>query len=181
MDPSGGDTNQDGFQIRPATNADTAGIKDVVFSALVEYGLKPDPGGSDADLDDVEAKYFRRGGYFEVVEAAGGRIVGTVGLYPWTATKAELRKMYLAPAMRRRGLGQRLVRRILVKARELGFREVFLQTNTVLKEAIALYGKYGFQPCHEELRSPRCDQAYMLKLDAGRRDSSAEETRKQGQ
>ena len=42
----------------------------------------PDPGGTDADLADVEASYLRAGGSFDVLTDPAGAVVGTVGLFP---------------------------------------------------------------------------------------------------
>jgi len=152
------------YTFRSASNRDAAAIKKVVFPVLREYGLKPDPDGTDADLGDVEESYIRAGGAFEVVQGPDGRVVGTVGLWPMNRRQAELRKMYLVPALRGRGLGKRLLERMLQKARQLGFQEVWLETNSVLKEAIGLYQKYGFVPTEKDHMSPRCDQVYRLRL-----------------
>ena len=85
------------FHIRPATNDDVPAIRRLVFSVLAEYGLAPDHGGTDADLDDVEASYTRAGGIFEVILDPDSQLVGTVGLYRVDARRAHLRKMYLVP------------------------------------------------------------------------------------
>jgi GNAT superfamily N-acetyltransferase len=53
---------------------------------------------------------------------------------------------YLAPAHRGRGLGKRLVRRALDRARQLGFRRVELETTGVFRVAIGLYESFGFRP-----------------------------------
>jgi putative acetyltransferase len=62
-------------------------------------------------------------------------------------------------------LGKRLLENLLAAARRGGFREVWLETNSVLTEAITLYRKYGFEPIDSEHLLPRCDQAYLLRLD----------------
>jgi putative acetyltransferase len=155
------------WTFRPAVNRDIPQIKQLVFSVLAEYGLKPDPEGTDVDLDDVEQNYAGRGGRFEVVTTADGELVGSVGLYPLDGSRAELRKMYLKPSARGQGLGRRLLERTLQQARALGFREIWLETNSVLKEAIQLYEKYGFAPARAEHIAPRCDQVMMLKLTDG--------------
>ena len=152
------------FIFRSATNGDVPAIRQIVFSVLREYGLEPRPRSTDADLDDVEASYIRAGGAFEVVEGPDSQIVGTVGLYPINTQQAELRKMYLVPGVRGRGLGKRLLERMLEKARQLGFREVWLETHSVLKEAVGLYEKHGFTASEKEHVSPRCDQVYCLRL-----------------
>jgi len=151
-------------RLRPATNADCEPIRDLVYGVLAEYGLKPDPASTDADLSDIEQSYFARGGTFHVLESRDGAIIGAYGLYRVDGDTCELRKMYLRPEHRGQGLGKRLLDHALAQARELGFRAVVLETASVLKEAIALYESYGFRPHQPEHLSTRCDQAYRLDL-----------------
>lgn len=151
-------------ELRPATNRDAEPIKKLVFAVLDEYGLDPDPGQTDADLDDIEKAYFARGGAFYVLETQAGEIIGAYGLYPMEAGVCELRKMYLRADHRGQGLGKRLMDDVLENVRQLGFRQIVLETASVLKEAIVLYKKYGFAPCPTDHLSPRCDQAYSLRL-----------------
>ncbi len=96
-------------QLRPATNADAPAVRELVFDILREYGLKPDPACTDADLADLEASYHRRGGTFDVLIDASGAILGSVGLYPHEGGSVELRKMYIQRSARGRGLGRRLL------------------------------------------------------------------------
>jgi N-acetylglutamate synthase-like GNAT family acetyltransferase len=153
-----------GPQLREATNADGAPIRDLVFAVLAEYGLKPDPGATDADLSDIEQSYFARGGTFCILEDQDGSVVGAYGLYPMEHRTCELRKMYLRRNCRGQGLGRRLLDDALAKARGLGFARVVLETASVLKEAIALYERYGFAPYQPDHLSARCDHAYLLEL-----------------
>ena len=155
-------------RIRPATNADSSAVKTLIFGVLREYGLQPDPGSTDADLDNIDEHYFRRGGSFSVLEADDGSIVGSVGIQPREPGVCELRKMYLSNLHRGKGLGRMLLDHGLTEARRLGFRRVELETASVLKEAIRLYEQYGFQRYQPEHLVPRCDQAYCLELGAGR-------------
>ncbi|MBP7052599.1 MAG: GNAT family N-acetyltransferase [Phycisphaerae bacterium] len=151
-------------RLRPATNADCEPVRNLVFTVLGEYGLKPDPGCTDADLDDIEQSYLSRGGVFCVLEDENNSIVGSYGLYPTEPGVCELRKMYLRRDCRGKGLGRRLLEDALANARQLGFRRVTLETASVLKEAIRLYERYGFRPCKAKHLSCRCDQACALDL-----------------
>lgn len=151
------------LQIRSATNADAPAIRQLVFDVLREYGLDSDPSGTDADLADIETNYMAAGGTFEVV-VKDGQIVGTLGMYPHGAYICELRKMYLRPEVRGRGLGKRLLDRALAFAREHGFWRLELETANVLREALSLYRRYGFRPVTSDRLSSRCDQAYALDL-----------------
>lgn len=149
---------------RSATNADCERIQDLVFSVLQEYGLKPDLAGTDKDIADIEAHYLNRGGVFEVLEDEAGKLLGTVGLYPVDAETVELRKMYFSKRLRGQGMGKKTLRRMIEKSKGLGFKRVYLETATILREAVALYEKFGFAPTSEK-HTPRCDAAYFLKLD----------------
>ena len=150
--------------MRAANNKDCGRIASLVFGVLREYGLKPDPASTDADIEDIESSYFGRGGTFLVLEAEDGEIVGAYGLYPLDEHTCELRKMYLDKAYRGQGLGRFLLDDALSQARRLGFRRMTLETASVLKEAIALYKSYGFAEYTPEHLSSRCDQAYLREL-----------------
>lgn len=152
------------FQIRPATNADADAVRRLVFSILCDHGLTPDPASTDADLADLQAAYFARGGSFEVLVDRTEQVLGSVGLSPIDDRRCELRKMYLAAACRGRGLGKRLLEHALGRARELGFRRVELETAAVLVAAVRLYESFGFRTFEPEHLSARCDQAYFLEL-----------------
>jgi putative acetyltransferase len=149
--------------IREATNSDAEEIRELVFSVLLSYGLTPDPASTDSDLADLHANYFEKGGWFSVLEE-GHVIIGTCGLYPIDAQTCELRKMYLSPLYRGKGLGRMLLEHALRTAEELGYHTVTLETASVLKEAIALYKKYGFTQVKADHLSCRCDQAYRKDL-----------------
>lgn len=152
------------FTIRAATNADCAAVRALVFGVLREYGLTPEPHATDADLGDIEANYFQTGGAFWVVQNAAGEIVGSAGLHPEVNGDCEMRKMYLHPAARGRGLGRKLLETAVARARELGFRRVTLGTASVLKEAVQLYERAGFKPIPCDHFPGRCDAAYALEL-----------------
>ena len=152
------------YFLRPATNDDRAAIERVVFTALAEHGLKPDPSGTDSDLHDLQTSYFAGGGAFEVLVDRSGQVVGSVGLCRISDSVCELRKMYLARQVRGCGCGRRLLEHALARAVELGFRRVVLETASVLRAAIALYERYGFQRYKPDHLASRCDAAYYLDL-----------------
>jgi GNAT superfamily N-acetyltransferase len=153
-----------GFIIRKASNADREDIEELVFGVLAEYGLKSDPGKTDADLSDIQGEYLDRGGTFDVLVGGDGEIVGSVGLHRLNTTTCEIRKMYLAPELRGQGQGRRLLIHALSKAKALGYSRIELETASVLKEAIALYERYGFCRFDRGHLSSRCDAAYYLEL-----------------
>lgn len=152
------------ISIRSATNADCERVQTLVFGVLREYGLASDPEGTDRDITDIETHYLARGGVFEILEDADGNLLGTCGLFPLDSEAIELRKMYFVKDLRGRGFGKKLLERMIERSRELGFKQIHLETHSVLKEAIGLYRKYGFASVEEEKLTPRCDQTYFLEL-----------------
>ncbi len=61
----------------------------------------------------------------------------------------ELAKLAVNSSIQRKGIGRRLCDAVINKARELGADTVFLESNTRLKPAIALYRKLGFRELPE--------------------------------
>jgi putative acetyltransferase len=57
----------------------------------------------------------------------------------------EIKRLYVRPAVRRHGLGRRLVERALKEARRVGYRTVRLDTLREMRVAIALYTAFGFK------------------------------------
>jgi putative acetyltransferase len=151
------------LEIRAAEDKDSDEIKSVVFEVLKEYGLSPEPENTDLDLDSIEKYYHQNGGFFGVVED-DGVIVATVGIYRLDSSTCELRKMYALPNQRGKGLGKLLMEFTIKTAKELGFSRITLETATPLREAIALYQKYGFKKYDPEHMAVRCDQAFELCL-----------------
>ena len=153
----------DHLKVRSATNADRREIEDLVFGILRSYGLALDLDGTDRDLADIESNYLARGGVFDVIVNDQGAIVGTIGLYPLDETTIELRKMYFDATIRGRGLGKRLLSEMIKKAKSLGYLRIYLETASVLKQAVRLYECAGFKAVNVK-HTPRCDQAYVLEL-----------------
>ena len=150
--------------LRSAVNKDAGKIQNLVFEALKEYGLNPDPGETDADLQNIENNYISRGGIFKVLEYEPGKIIGCYGLYPIDKITCELRKMYLVKSERGKGFGRMMLDSAIEGGGKLGFTQIILETASVLKEAINLYVSYGFKPYESDHISTRCDQWFSLPL-----------------
>ena len=127
------------LSIRSASNRDGERIAELVFNVLAEYGLSPDPETTDADLKDIETNYLQRGGLFEVVEDEENNLLGSFGIYPIDRETCELRKMYLIPRARGLGLGKYVLQRTIEQAKNLGFKQVVLETSSKLIAANRLY------------------------------------------
>lgn len=148
------------FLIRSWEPRDRTAAATVIGQVLAEYGLTWEPTGADQDVLNIEAYYHQVGGEFWVVESQN-EIVGTAAYYPISrGTQAvEIRKMYLVPGVRGQGLGQFLLQQLESRIQAQGFQEIWIETASVLKTAIQLYEKWGYQPT-TGVETPRCDRVY---------------------
>jgi putative acetyltransferase len=144
------------FLIRDWQPGDRTVAFELIQSVLKEYGLDSEPVGADQDVLQVEDAYWKTGGEFWVVEYQG-HLVGTAGYYP-------IRKMYLRPEVRGQGLGRQLLQTLEKAIATRGFQEIWVETASVLKEAINLYERNGYQPSLE-VETQRCDRAYRKTIE----------------
>jgi GNAT superfamily N-acetyltransferase len=73
-----------------------------------------------------------------------GQAVGCAALRPMDVATAEVRRMYVAIAVRRRGIGRGLLSELERKALSFGYRNLRLETGNRQTEAVALYESHGF-------------------------------------
>jgi GNAT superfamily N-acetyltransferase len=99
----------------------------------------------DEELQHFTTEYAAPGGAFLLAEEAG-RYLACIGLRQFSADSGEIKRLYVVPAARGRGLGRVLVERVIVVARDLGYGSVLLDTLPFMKEAQALYSALGFRP-----------------------------------
>jgi GNAT superfamily N-acetyltransferase len=84
-----------------------------------------------------------------------GVAVGCGGICRFDDTRAELKRMYVAPGSRGLGLGRALLEALEVEARRLGYAAVVLETGDRQPEALGLYASAGYEriPCYEPYAS----------------------------
>ncbi|HSM84051.1 MAG TPA: GNAT family N-acetyltransferase [Nodosilinea sp.] len=152
------------YLIRSWQPCDRTAAAALIAQVLREYGLTCEPTDSDRDALEVEACYWETGGEFWVVEAAGA-LVGTAAYRPTSrgARAVELRKMYLLPQARGQGLGRHLLTALETAIQQRGFEEIWLETASVLKQAVGLYEASGYVPA-SGVETARCDRVYRKPL-----------------
>jgi len=98
--------------------------------------------GFDREIATLPGIYAPPGGVW--LARAHGHALGCVGLCQ-VADGGELRRLYVRPEARGRGLGKRLVLTVLEAAREAGWPAVRLSTRAHMVEAMVLYRALGFE------------------------------------
>jgi GNAT superfamily N-acetyltransferase len=97
-------------------------------------------------LDNPDGYILKTGGYIYVAQYEG-KVVGVCALIKINDEEYdyELAKMAVSPKAQGKSIGYLLGKKALEKAKLLGAKKVFLESNTVLTPALNLYRKLGFQ------------------------------------
>jgi putative acetyltransferase len=136
------------MQIRPIEPRDDAGMATIIRTVMPEFGAT----GCGFAINDPEVDWMSRAyaqprcAYFVVEDQ--GAVLGGGGIAPLEggdAATCELRKMYFLPAARGRGVGAAMMERCMEAARELGFRQCYLETLSGMDAAMKLYERSGFR------------------------------------
>lgn len=134
--------------IREITPNDNLVVAKVIRKVLLEMGV-PKVGTAYADkaLDNMyEAYNIPKATYFVIEDE--GQIVGCSGIAQldnYEGNVCELQKMYLLAQARGRGLGAKMIKVCLEKAKSYGFEQCYLETMPYMKAAQKLYKKNGFE------------------------------------
>lgn len=94
-------------------------------------------------LEHPEERIISRGGHI-LFAVINGQIAGTCALIKTHDREYELAKMAVSPEFQGQQIGQKLGLAILERARAIGARRVWLESNRRLVPALSLYRKLGF-------------------------------------
>jgi len=113
-----------------------------------EYAALPHVQGRwvdpDAEITALPGAYrVPRGGF--LLAAVEGDYVGCVAFAPLDEAAVELKRLYVRPGLRGRGIGLVLIRAVVQRARAVGYACIRLDTAPELGAAIALYLQEGFR------------------------------------
>ena len=99
------------------------------------------------------------------IAVLGEHVVGTCALLKMPDDSYELAKMAVAESVRGQGVGNRLGLRVIEQAKALNAIRIFLESNTILDPAIALYRKLGFKEIvGQDSPYERCNIQMELRL-----------------
>ncbi|MEO0570633.1 MAG: GNAT family N-acetyltransferase [Bacteroidota bacterium] len=139
------------------------------FKALNEEWITKYFVMEDADfraLDHPKAHILDKGGYIAIA-LLEEMPVGTCALMKMENGQFdyELAKMGVSPKAQGLGVGYQLGTKVILKAREFGAKNIFLESNTILGPAIRLYKKLGFKEI-DHIKTPykRCNIQMELVL-----------------
>ena len=129
--------------VRPYRREDADAFRDLNLAWIEAYFTVE--GEDRAQLEDPQTHILDKGGAILIAELAG-ETVGTAGLVPGHGEGVlELIKMSARADLQGKGIGRALMDAAIAQARQMGARQIWLETNTVLAAALALYRKSGFR------------------------------------
>lgn len=161
---------QQAFTIRPIEAKDDLQVAKIIRTTIMEYGANGE-GSSihDPEVDHMSQAYNSDRAAFFVI-CKGEQVLGCGGIAPLKGEEAricELQKMYFLPELRGKGLGKKLLRLCLNTAREIGFKQCYLETIEEMWQANALYKKMGFTQLDHQIGCTghsACNTTYIKEL-----------------
>lgn len=116
----------------------------------------------DRELETLPGAYKPPDGTI-IIAFSDGEPAGCVALRRIGDGVSEMKRLYVRPAYRRRGLGRALAEAVIDYARRAGHDSMRLDTLATMAEANALYRSLGFETCDPYRYNP-CEGAVYLEL-----------------
>lgn len=91
-----------------------------------------------------------------------GQLAGCVAMHAWEPGICEMKRLYLRPSFRGKGLGRVLAEAIIAEARNVGYQRMRLDTiEPIMKDAVEMYRKLGFREIAPYRPNPIAGAMYM--------------------
>jgi len=138
------------FGIRSFQPGDLPACRQLYIEGLI--GGKLAENDTALDLDDIESTYLNTpGNHFWVAQAAGGEVVGMIGVQHHDQDEGEIRRLRVRADHRRRGIGSALLEAALKFCQDHQYLKITLDTFMEREPAIKLFEKFRFR--HSRTRS----------------------------
>ena len=147
------------------TSEDIQVIRELFDEYAVSIGIDLTFQGFEQELIHIADIYMPPDGAL-LLAKQDGIPAGCVGLRKMEGRRCEMKRLYVRPEFRGKGFGKALCSRIILKGRQLGYREMLLDTLSTMTGAQALYRSHGFRETVPYYHNPLPEAQYMqLTLD----------------
>lgn len=117
--------------------------------------------GFDQELASLPGDYAPPEGRLLLAEYEG-KLAGCVALHRFESEICEMKRLYLRPAFRGKGIGGSLAEKIIREAQLAGYKRMRLDTvEPVMKDAVQMYRKLGFKEIAPYRANPMNGTIYM--------------------
>lgn len=107
----------------------------------------------DKELAELPGEYSPQTGRL-LVALDGEEAIGCVALRKIDSTICEMKRLYVRPMCRGKGIGRQLGMEVIREAEEAGYTKMRLDTLTSMKEAVSLYRSLGFKEIKQYRPNP---------------------------
>jgi putative acetyltransferase len=151
-----------GFAVLQAvTPAQIARVRELFLEYAQSLGFSLCFQNFDQELAGLPGDYAPPGGRLLLAEFQG-ELAGCVALHKLEPEICEMKRLYLRPKFRGKGLGGVLVQTIFAEARQVGYKSMRLDTvEPVMKDAVAMYRKLGFREIEPYRGNPMAGTLYL--------------------
>ena len=136
---------------------------DMLVSINPEFHLYLDIQHYDDEKENPSLKYALPDGRLYLDVSDDGIARGCIALRKLSDGKGEVKRLYVRPEYRGNGIATALVERIIEDARNIGYKELYLDTLPELESAVKLYKSFGFEETGQYNDSP-VDKTIFMKL-----------------
>ena len=146
--------SKDTIVIREIEPQDNAQLEQVIRGCFHEFKIPLEGTAySDNETPRMFESYQNDNDVYYVIDA-NGEILGGGGVKPlrdFGNEVCEIQKMYFSPKVRGKGYGRALFEKCMQTAKELGYKQCYLESASQLKAAIHIYESYEFKHLEKEL------------------------------
>lgn len=115
----------------------------------------------DQELAGLPGDYAPPSGRLLLAEF-DSHLAGCVALHKLDSAICEMKRLYLRPQFRGKGLGRLLAEKIIAEARQIGYERMLLDTvKPVMKDAVAMYRRFGFKDIAPYCPNPNPGVLYL--------------------
>ena len=117
--------------------------------------------GFEEELRSLPGKYAPPDGRL-LIAFDGDSAAGCIALRRFDATRCEMKRLYVSPTYRGRGLGVLLIEKVMDEARRIGYEKMLLDTYPPkMEKAVKLYVSHGFRPIAPYYDNPHNGVLFM--------------------
>lgn len=153
------------LKIFPASSQEHLDQVRTLMLSYVAYlrSRQMEPRRLERELGDLPGIYAPPEGLL-LLATWSGETVACGGLIRLEDGVCEMKRLYLRPVYRGKGIGRALAASLIEGARSLGYRKMRLVTMPFMVEAIGLYRSLGFIGC-DRFRDAHVEEALFMEFD----------------